>query len=105
MFIQKGKVKKMTRFVINQDTTMISTIEQLGSVYILDNKIYAKAFNQNDVVMANNLLAEYPSKELASQAFGLFLNWTWYEKSNAFIFPEWDDQKQQLTPHKMFPIA
>lgn len=95
----------MTRFVINQKMTMVSTVEQLGSVYLIDNKIRAKAFNVNDVVTSNNLLAEYPSKEIAKQAFSLFLNWTWYEKSNSFIFPEWDDQKQELTSHKMLPIA
>lgn len=95
----------MTRFVINQAMTMISTVEQLGSVYLLDNKIRAKAFNVNDVVTSNNLLAEYPSNEIAKQAFSLFLNWTWYEKTNAFIFPEWDYQKQVLTSHIMLPIA
>lgn len=56
------------RFVVNQEMTMISTVKQLGSVYLLDNKIYAKAFNRDDVVMVNNLLAEYPSKEIAKQA-------------------------------------
>ena len=100
------KDRKIMRFVINQEMTMISTVKQLGSVYLLDNKIYAKAFNRDDVVMVNNLLAEYPSKEIAQQAFGLFLNWTWYEKkSNAFLFPEWDEDAQALKSHEMLPIA
>ena len=94
------------RFVINQEMTMISTVKQLGSVYLLDNKIYAKAFNRDDVVMVNNLLAEYPSKEIAQQALGLFFNWAWYEKkSNAFLFPEWDEDTQALKSHEMLPIA
>ncbi|MCI6998046.1 MAG: hypothetical protein MR936_15015 [Eubacterium sp.] len=97
----------MTRFVINQEMTMISTIKQLGSVYLFGNEIMAKVFNKDDVVTSNNLLAKYPSKEIAQQAFSLFLNWAWYEKKNrnAFIFPEWDDQEQKLTSHKMLPIA
>lgn len=103
-FRKEGE-KKMTRFVINQEMTMISTVEQLGSVYLLDNKIRAKAFNVNDVVTSNNVLAEYPSNEIAKQAFSEFLNWTWYEKSNAFIFPGWDEQEQKLTSHNMLPIA
>ena len=106
LYTKFRKDRKIMRFVINQEMTMISTVKQLGSVYLLDNKIYAKAFNRDDVVMVNNLLAEYPSKEIAQQAFGLFLNWTWYEKkSNAFLFPEWDEDTQALKSHNMLPIA
>lgn len=89
----------MIKFIADQDTRVIASVEQVGMVYLLGKKIISKLSDKNDIIN-NSTLAEYPTGEIARKAMNLYLEQLQSERNhNVFIFPKynaWDDKEQRF---------
>lgn len=87
----------MIKFIADQNARVIASVEQMGMVYLLGKEIISKLSDENDVIN-NNTLAEYPTNEIARKAMNLYLERLQSEQNyNVFIFPKYDswDEKEQ----------
>lgn len=87
----------MIKFIADQNARMIASVEQMGMVYLLGNKIISKLFDKNDI-FKDTTLANYPTAEIARKVMNLYLERLQSEQNyNVFIFPKYDawDEKEQ----------
>lgn len=89
----------MIKFIVDQNVRVIASVEQMGMVYLLGYQIISKLSDKNDVIN-NNILAEYPTNEIARKAMNLYLEQLQSERNhNVFIFPKynaWDEKEQRF---------
>lgn len=87
----------MIKFIADQNVKIVASVEQMGMVYLLGNKIISKLFDKNDII-SNSTLANYPTNEIARKVMNLYLERLQSEQNyNVFIFPKYDawDEKEQ----------